>query len=326
MEHAWRSVKIGDRNMQLSEFSQEYYKVVCEGTFERPCLMIGELTDFNLLVFALNAQYFKRAYENEHVSSIICTEECISDFDTQNSQKGIAVCSSPKYAYYSIHNWFIKNNLGYCGFSDNKTIVGDNTVIHNTAFISETDVEIGKNCVIEANVIIERGVKIGNGTIVRAGAIIGMDNVLDTRDDKGDLFHVDSAGRVVIGDNCVIGHYVTVARGWMSGEYTEIGNHVFLGSKVLIAHNVILGDNCDIKDNTQIAGYTVVGENTRVAPQCVISNKLNIGKNVNVIIGSTVTDNLPDGSEVAGNFAIDKKKFLMWQFRKLSVEKKQSKL
>lgn len=307
--------------MRLSEFSS-FYRVVCEGTFDRPCLMIGELTDYNLLVFALNAQYFKRAYENEHVSSIICTEECINDFSVQNSKKGIAVCSVPRYAYYSIHNWFIKKNLDYCGLANTKTVIGENTVVHDTALISETDVEIGRNCVIEANVIIERGVKIGDGTIIRAGAILGMDNVLDARDNKGDLFHVDSAGKVIIGNGCVVGHYVTIARGWMSGEYTEIGDHVFLGSKVLIAHNVVLGDNCDIKDNTQIAGYTVVGENTHIAPQCVISNKLYLGKNVNVIIGSTVTDNLSDGSEVAGNFAVDKKKFLMWQFRKLSVGKK----
>lgn len=308
--------------MQLSDFAPEFYRVVCNGQFETPRLMIGELTDYNLLVFALDKQYFRRAYENEHVSAIICNEKCIEDFEFSNCQKGIAVCSNPKYAFYSIHNLLARNDLKYCGLANKKTVIGQNTIIHETAIISSTDVEIGSNCTIGANVIIKRGVSIGNGAVIGDGVIIGIDNLVDCKDDNGNLLHIDSVGTVKIGDNFVIGPYATVARGWMSGGITEIGNHVFLGAKILIGHDVKLGNNCDIKDNTLVAGYTEIGENTNIAVQCVISNKLKIGKNVDIVIGSVVVSNVPDGSEVAGNFAIDKKKFLMWHLKKLSIGKK----
>lgn len=53
-------------------------------------------------------------------------------------------------------------------------------------------------------------------------------------------------------------------------------------------------------------------------PKSVVSNQVKIGDDVMIGIGSVVVNNLKNGSNVSGNYAIDHRKFLLWHRKKLA--------
>ena len=298
---------------KLSEYTVFGLQTVVEGSFCWPRLMIGESLDPNSLVFVMNADYFDRAYNDDNVSCIICSEQ-IQNHIPALAKKGIAISTNPKFSFYSIHNSIVLNS-DKC--KNRKTVIGNNTQIHTSSIVANEGVIIGNDCIIEENVIIRSGTQIGDNTVIRAGSIIGTDNDLNYYNNEDDLCAIESGGTVLIKNNCEIGYYTTIARGMMIDERTIIEDHVFIGAKVAIGHNVVIGRNSDVVDGTQICGYTTIGHDSHIAPQSIISNKLKLGNSVYVTIGSCVVNNLKSGSIVAGNFAIDKEKFMKWHLRKI---------
>jgi sugar O-acyltransferase (sialic acid O-acetyltransferase NeuD family) len=104
------------------------------------------------------------------------------------------------------------------------------TLVHPSAIVSKSEVEIGVGSFINAGSIINACAKLGKGTIINSGAIVEHECVL------GDFVHIapnaSIAGRVKIGANSFIGMGSCVI------PETEIGSGVVVGANATITKNL----------------------------------------------------------------------------------------
>jgi UDP-3-O-[3-hydroxymyristoyl] glucosamine N-acyltransferase len=183
------------------------------------------------------------------------------------------------------------------------------------AFISKTAV-IGSNAIIEPGVLIGPGVIIGNNARILSGAIIknaiigdnviinekavvGANGFTMANDSNGDKIRIFSLGNVVIGNNVEIGAHDNVSRG--SGGDTVIEDFVKIDAHVHIGHDVHLHRNVEITAGSVIGGFVEALEGCYIGINSVIRNRVTLGKNAFIGMGSTVTKSVEDGVTVVGN-------------------------
>lgn len=220
---------------------------------------------------------------------------------------------------------------GYkCGKSDGN--VAPSAVIDPSA-------KIGEGCFIGPNVVIEAGVQLGKGTRVEAGSIIcasvqlgdachigsncnlshcivgnavrvhngsciGQDGFGFALDPAG-FVPVPQLGRVIIGDHVNIGANTTIDRG-SSGD-TVIGRGSIIDNLVQIGHNVQIGDGCVVVAQVGISGSTKVGSYSMLGGQAGVAGHIEIGSGVRIGAQSGISKSIPDGMEVMGTPAQEKR-------------------
>lgn len=305
--------------MKLSEFEDDYFVVEKNGEF----FTLGNVhsnPQKKYLTFCTDENFLKIACKDKFVSCVICTPQ-LKDLEVLiTSGKGIAVAENPRYAFNRLHNDLCNNNESYItAYKEN--IIGKNCIIHPTAIIDNHNVKIGNNVRIEENVIIRAGVSIDDNCIIKAGAIIGYGACLAGRDDLGNLYPLCSAGTVKIEKNVQIGSYSSISLGLFPYEETRVGENSLIGYSVVISHSCIIRKNSIILDQSQICGEVIMDENVRVSPHAVVSNSLRLGKECYIAIGAVVVNNIKQGMKVAGNFAIEHSKFLLWHRKKIKNKK-----
>ena len=153
---------------------------------------------------------------------------------------------------------------------------------------------------------------------ISAGAIIGGENHIITRNQDDNLFLVKQVGKTIIKKGVAIGYHSMISKGTFPYDETIIGEYSKIESFVEIAHNSKIGSNCIVTGQCLICGNSIVGDNTRINPQAVVSNQVKVGEHVTIEIGSVVVNDIKDNEKVAGNFAIEHMKFLLWHKKKLS--------
>ena len=302
--------------MDLNQFSPQFFDVVRNASFET----LGNFSSSPnclYLSFAENETFLMKVCNKYTISAVVCTPELANNERLVNSGKGIAVCKKPRRSFYELHNWLADNCKDYI-WESIPTKIGKNCKIDNTAVISQNGVAIGNNVTIEERVVIKSGSIIEDNTHICTGAIIGGENQIITKDINGNLFLVRQLGRCRISENAVIGYNSLIARGTFPYDETTIGEYTMVETGVEISHNSKIGKNCIITGQCQVCGNSVVGDNSRINPKSVISNQTVLGEDVTVDIGSVVVNNLKDHARVAGNFAIDHFKFLLWHRKKLT--------
>lgn len=184
--------------------------------------------------------------------------------------------------------------------------IGDDVSIGAHAFIGA--VEIGDGSEIHPGVCIYDGASIGRRVRIFANAVIGADGFGFERDEAGVPVKFPQLGGVVIEDDVEIGAGTCVDRGALSN--TLIERNAKIDNMVHIAHNVVVGTGSIIAANAVIAGSTVLGPRVWVGPSACVSNRLVVGADASVSLGSVVTRDVPEGSRVTGNFAVDHAQFL----------------
>jgi UDP-3-O-[3-hydroxymyristoyl] glucosamine N-acyltransferase len=302
--------------MKLSEFENQFFTVVRDGEFATMGILVSE-PHMPYLCFAESESFLISSCNKADISCIICTPELAKLPALQESGKGIAVCSSPRTAFYTMHNWLFTNNPDYTGKKEkHPPIIGKECIIHPTAII-EDGVEIGDCALIEEYTVIREGCKIGNNVTLRAGSVIGGSNHIVCHKEDGTLFLVKQSGRVEIKNNIEIGYHAVVARGMFPYETTTINDNCCVDMDVLVAHNCQIGKNTMLLAQSQVCGSTKVGEDVRISPQAIVSNCLNVGDNATVALGAVAVNNIKKNEKVSGNFAIEHSKFLKWHIKKL---------
>lgn len=192
--------------------------------------------------------------------------------------------------FFSEHSSFLmpdKNSQQFIEFCITNSIHVDRKVI------------LGENIIIYPNVVILGKVEIGDNTVIGPGTVIGFDGFGYTKSSKGNLTKIVHFGGVRIGKNVEIGANSCIDRGTL--DDTIIGNNVKIDNLVHIAHNVMIEDNVSVIANSMIAGGTRIGRNTHISPSSSILNKLNIGSNSFIGMGSVVIRNVLEGEKVVGN-------------------------
>ena len=184
--------------------------------------------------------------------------------------------------------------------------IGENAYIEPGCVIGP-DVQIGKNAVILAGSVIRRST-IGDNFYANEHAVVGANGYTMADDENRDKLRIPTLGRVIIGDNVEIGAHDNVSCG--SSGNTVIENNVKIDALVHIGHDVHLHRTVDITAGGIIGGFDELGEHSYVGINAVLRNRITVGANAVIGMGSTVTKSVEADVTVAGNPArlFEKKK------------------
>lgn len=170
-----------------------------------------------------------------------------------------------------------------------------NQDLYNSDWINIDGNNIHKTAIIHPNV------KLGTGNTIGAYCVIGSNGEIRGKNQN------EFKGTVEIGNNNVISELVTIQRPFNQGECTKIGNNNLIMAHVHIGHDVKIYDDCEICTSTVLGGYCVVAFRAKIKLHCVVRNRVVIGADAIVGMGSVVVKNVNQGAVVYGNPAKEKK-------------------
>lgn len=165
----------------------------------------------------------------------------------------------------------------------------DANEIYNPNYMHEKDNDIHPTAIIYPNVFMGKGNKVGPYTVIGSpGEIRGTANQ-------------EFAGSVYIGDNNVISEMVTIQKPLEAGKFTAIGSNNILMAHSHIGHDAQIENNTEICTGSIIGGYAWVRNGAKIKLQCVVRNRIKIGENAIVGMGSVVVKDVQDNQVVFGN-------------------------
>jgi UDP-3-O-[3-hydroxymyristoyl] glucosamine N-acyltransferase len=248
----------------------------------------------DLITFIDQKKYIKNTIKNTRIRSIFTTHEIWEKLMKVPLQP--IFCDDPRFYFYSLYNYISRAN-----YKNEPTNIADSANVHPRSYVSEHNVVIGKNTIIEPNATILSDVEIGNNVIIRAGAVIGSEGFEHKRTTKG-VLSVFHNGKVIIHDNVEIGANTCIDKGFIKN--TIIEGEVKIDNLVHIGHSVTIGKKSLITAGVIIAGSVEIGDNVWLSPGVTVLNNIFIGSNSFVGIHSVVIRNVKENAIVFGTPAI----------------------
>lgn len=247
---------------------------------------------------------------SDGISMIITSKSVYDELLYQNKiddKYGICIVEDPRITYFKLHNALCQNDE--YKRKDFPSIVSDSAKISKLAYISDKNVKIGNNVVIEEFVSIKENTIIGDNSVIRAGSIIGGTG-FEIKNSDGGLWTVTHIGGVIIGNNVEIQQSTTIDKAIYPWDNTILSDGVRINSQVQIAHGVKIDIDTEVVSNAGIQGRVKIGKGVWIGPNTAIRNGIKIGDNARVNIGAVVTLDVPDGASVSGNFAREHTKMI----------------
>lgn len=255
----------------------------------------------NMLTFVDDERFLQTAVGNPNVSAMLVTEAIAKKMESNKIAK--IVSEDPRYDFYTLMNF-----LSAATYRKIPSVIDPTATVHPTAYVSEFNVEIGKNVLVEPKVTILPDVVIGDNCIIRAGAVLGSEGYEHKLTTRG-VLSVFHDGKVVLGRNVEVGSNSTLDKGF-SFRHTIIGDSTKIDNLVHVSHCVQAGKNCFIIACSMISGSVTIGDNVWIGPNATIAPYLTIENGSFVTLGSVVTQRVLENQWVTGNFAIPHNKFL----------------
>lgn len=216
---------------------------------------------------------------------------------------------NPRLAFAKVlNNFFVTKKSSTI---DKSVKIGTNCKIDSSVFIGMNccignNVKIGSNTVINNNVVISDNTKIGNNCYIKSGVILGEEGLGFDFEDDGTPIRIPHIGNIEIGDNVEIGANTVIARGTL--ESTIIEDDVKIDDLVFIAHNCIIKKKTIIVAFAQISGSVSIGEKCWIGPNSSIIQKVTIGNNVTIGIGTIVTKDVEANKKIMGLTGLELRK------------------
>jgi UDP-3-O-[3-hydroxymyristoyl] glucosamine N-acyltransferase len=167
--------------------------------------------------------------------------------------------------------------------------------------VIEEGCEIGNNVTIEDFVVLKSGTIIGDDCYIHAGAKIGTPT-FNFKVENGKRIRGDQKGVTVIEDGVDIGYNPVIQRGVVRN--TVVGENTFINNLCNIGHDVQIGKGCSIGLGVRMSGHTEIGADAKLSPGVTILNRVTIGRNAFVGIGSLVLHDISDHTRVVGRPAV----------------------
>jgi UDP-3-O-[3-hydroxymyristoyl] glucosamine N-acyltransferase LpxD len=278
-------------DIQKVACDEDIFEIRDEKEFDR----FSRTTSFSnvpVCVYIGSERYIRTIPDN---ATMVITSKEIAE-KIENDSYGLCISNDPKASYFRL----FKAAAQVDTLEKNSTVIGDNCQIGKNVSISEWNVKIGNNVVIEDFVTIYENVEIGNDCIIRSGAKLGVQDYNYFRD-KGDLIHLPHYGSLVLEANVEVGFNSVVGKSLYPGDKTIIGYGSKLANCCAVGHDCKLGKRVMIYAGTMLAGFVEVGDDTHITLNSTIKNGIRIGKNVTVNMGSVVIRDINDGEVVFGN-------------------------
>lgn len=251
--------------------------------------------------FLDDEKFIEDISSNKNIKALFITPQLSRHFKEHTPVK--IICDDPRYYFYSLYNHIAEND--YTKFTSE---IDETASIHKTAFVSETNVKIGKNVIIGPNASVLADVYIGDNSIIMPGAVLGSTGFEYKRTSRG-IVSVFHDGKVVIHQNVEIGANTCIDKGF-SFRDTVIGENSRIDNLVHIAHAAHIGKNCFIIAGAMVAGTVTIGDDVWIGPHANIAPQVNVGEKGFVTLGAVVTKDVPAGEMVSGVFAMPHKKFI----------------
>jgi UDP-3-O-[3-hydroxymyristoyl] glucosamine N-acyltransferase len=268
-------------------------------TFEH--LGLVDTQKSNSLTFIDDINFLDELLANKNIRGVLISQVMVKLILRADIQ--IILSDDPRYDYYHLIN-----KRGEATYKKYPSNISSSAKVHVSAYVSDYNVTIGENVIIEPNVTILSDVEIGSNSIIRAGAVLGSEGFEHKRTSKG-VLSVWHDGKVIIGSNVEIGANTCIDKGF-STLSTTVGDYTKIDNLVHIAHGVQIGKSCFVIACSMIAGGVILKDNVWIGPNANIANKVVIENGGYVSIGSVVTRSVMSGQHVTGNFALPHDKFL----------------
>jgi UDP-N-acetylglucosamine acyltransferase len=173
------------------------------------------------------------------------------------------------------------SNLAYV---DPKAHIGANVTVEPFAYI-QGDVVIGDGTWIGPQAVIYDGARIGKNCRIFNGASVSAI--------PQDLKFGGEKTTLEIGDNTTIREFTTLHRGTQSAGKTVIGNNCLLMTYVHVAHDCIVGNNVIMGGYSGIAGEVKLDDWTILGGNTMVHQFVRIGAHVIIGGGSKVRIDVP---------------------------------
>jgi UDP-3-O-[3-hydroxymyristoyl] glucosamine N-acyltransferase len=231
---------------------------------------------------------------------IIIDSKAVSSLILEQIRCSYLVVDHAKYLFcYIYKHFFLENDTHQTlkPWKNSDAVINDNCVLEEGVLLAD-DVIMGANCHIYPNVILHSGVRLGSNVIIKSNTTIGGAGFGYAIRKGYPPLEMPHVGGVVIGDNVSIGSATQIDRGTFAN--TCISNDVKIDNLVHIAHNVRIGSRTLVAATSEISGSVEIGCDSWISPGVRIKEKVKIGDQVLVGIGSVVIKNVPDAVVTVG--------------------------
>lgn len=252
----------------------------------------------SIISYVENVKFIDKVADNPNIKAILVKEDIFDQIN--NTLKGIAllVTDKPEEKFYELHQKLYDSDIFYKK-QFVKPKIGVNCKISPNVHI-ENNVEIGDNVSIGYNTIIKSGSIIGENTVIGCNVIIGSEGfqAINLSDNK--KITVPHVGGCYIGKNVFISDGVLICNSLFE-DTTYIGDGTKFDNMIHIAHNTVIGKNCVITAGVVFCGSVTVEDNVWIAPNSTLLNKITLGENSFVGLGSVVIRDVEPNDRVCGN-------------------------
>ena len=114
--------------------------------------------------------------------------------------------------------------------------------------------------------------------------------------DGDEWYPINHTGRVVIGSGATIHPGTVIVRATADDGMTVIGEGTKIDSLCHIAHNAKIGKYCLLESMVDVAGSAEIGDRCLIGGHVYIRNKVKVGNDCQILPGSVVRHDLPDGT------------------------------
>lgn len=286
--------------MRLTDCAKILTEILSNASFERLGLLSQQ--GKGLLCYLEDPKYLYQLRPPPDITAVITTPELAR---TLPPGLGVALSPNPKLTFLALHN-----HLAAAGFygAHKPSRIAASARVHPSAVVAEEGVVLDEGVLVEPRAVLLPGVHCEPGVILRAGVVIGSEG-FQFEPVRGGLLAVTHAGEVRICQGAEVQSGTVVDRAVFGGE-TVIGTGSRIDSQVFIAHDVRVGARCRVVAGAVLCGSALLEDDCWIGPGAVVSNGIRVGRGARVSIGAVVTQDVPSGETVTGNFALPHFRFL----------------
>lgn len=239
---------------------------------------------------------------------LIFAEVGIEVSDDLKRENCFIFCQNPQLSYAKFINDFAEekhriDSKREMRLTDGGYYIGENVQIGCDSYIEPGclighDVVIGSNAKILSGSVIKNAV-IGDNFFCNEKAVIGSTSFTMYEDENGNKGRIATLGRVMIGNYVEVGAYDNICAGGCGD--TIIEDYVKLDALIHIGHDAHLHKNAELTAGTIVGGFADVGEKAYIGLNSSIRNRISLGENSVIGMGTNVTKNVPPEITVVGN-------------------------